>query len=98
MYPRNIELRTPNSEHPMNFPLSPECLLTPALSSFEGGEGDGARTVEHLSTASHRTLGMLLACLCDRIMIHFHGEILLRGMSAETLSSRGDARQRRRGT
>ena len=32
-----------NIEHPMNFPLSPERLLTLALSSFWGGEGDGSR-------------------------------------------------------
>jgi len=35
------DLGTSNIQHPMNFPVNPKRLLTPALSSFWRGEGDG---------------------------------------------------------
>jgi len=43
----NTERRTSNIEHPTSneFPGYPECLLTPALFSFWGGEGGGAVVV-----------------------------------------------------
>jgi len=41
---------------------------------------------------------LLIAGHPDRVEIHIHGENFLHGISAETLSSRGDARQRNCGT
>ena len=41
MTPFPLPMNLGNIEHPINFPLSPERLLSPTLSSFWGGEGDG---------------------------------------------------------